>query len=131
MEPRDRSRARRLVTAAALSRPIGISRTGTPITPLRLSTVRTTSAAMPRSNCRSDQAKLLGGNASGVLARVIEGWQVGTVFDMSTGAPLNVGADHDNQSNRNAGYRRGRFRGRDRSRGAIHSGITSQTRCIE
>ena len=36
--------------------------------------------------------KLLGGNASGVLARVIEGWQVSTVFDMSTGAPLNVGA---------------------------------------
>ncbi|HTG72431.1 MAG TPA: hypothetical protein VMB70_01600, partial [Terriglobia bacterium] len=37
-------------------------------------------------------AKLLGGNSSGVLARVIEGWQVSTVFDMSTGAPLNVGA---------------------------------------
>ena len=80
------------MTAVAPSRPIEISGTGTLITPLQLSNVRITSAAMPRSNCRSDPAKLLGGNASGVLARVIEGWQVSTVFDMSTGAPLNVGA---------------------------------------
>jgi hypothetical protein len=28
--------------------------------------------------------------ANGVLGRVIEGWQLGTIFDMSTGAPLNV-----------------------------------------
>jgi len=33
---------------------------------------------------------LIGSNTGGVLARVIEGWQLGTIFDVSTGAPLNV-----------------------------------------
>jgi hypothetical protein len=34
--------------------------------------------------------RLLGTGTHGVLARVIEGWQLGTVFDFATGAPLNV-----------------------------------------
>jgi len=34
--------------------------------------------------------RLLSSKTSGALARVIEGWQLGTIFDMSTGAPLNV-----------------------------------------
>jgi hypothetical protein len=34
--------------------------------------------------------RLLGGNTSGLLARLIEGWQFGTIFSMSSGAPLNV-----------------------------------------
>jgi len=34
--------------------------------------------------------RLIGSGATGVLARVIEGWQLGTIFDFSTGAPLNV-----------------------------------------
>jgi hypothetical protein len=33
----------------------------------------------------------LGGNSSGLLARLIEGWQIGTIFNMTSGAPLNVG----------------------------------------
>ena len=34
--------------------------------------------------------RFLGGKSGGVFARVIEGWQFGTIFDFSTGAPLNV-----------------------------------------
>ncbi|PYS35701.1 MAG: hypothetical protein DMG14_26340, partial [Acidobacteria bacterium] len=34
--------------------------------------------------------RLVGSNASGVVARLIEGWQLGSIFDFSTGAPLNV-----------------------------------------
>src|SRR6185436_7098696 len=34
--------------------------------------------------------KFVGGNTSGIFAHVIEGWQFGTIFNMSTGAPLNV-----------------------------------------
>jgi hypothetical protein len=34
--------------------------------------------------------RLIGSNAGGVLARMIEGWQLGSIFDFSTGAPLNV-----------------------------------------
>jgi hypothetical protein len=34
--------------------------------------------------------KLLAGNTSGWVARLIEGWKVGTIFNMSSGAPLNV-----------------------------------------
>ena len=34
--------------------------------------------------------KFLAGNTSGIFAHVIEGWQFGTIFNMSTGAPLNV-----------------------------------------
>src|SRR5262249_44509007 len=33
---------------------------------------------------------LIGSKTSGALARVIEGWQFGSIFDFSTGAPLNV-----------------------------------------
>ena len=32
----------------------------------------------------------LGGNTSGVVARLIEGWQFGTIFSMASGAPLNI-----------------------------------------
>jgi hypothetical protein len=35
---------------------------------------------------------LLGSNAGGVLARLIENWQLSGVFDFTTGAPLNVSA---------------------------------------
>jgi len=35
--------------------------------------------------------RLLAGNSSGWVARLIEGWKVGTIFNMSSGAPLNVG----------------------------------------
>src|SRR5262249_24434610 len=34
--------------------------------------------------------RLIGGNTSGAFARVIEGWQMGTIFDYSTAAPLNA-----------------------------------------
>jgi hypothetical protein len=34
--------------------------------------------------------KLIGSKTGGVIAHVIEGWQLGTIFDVSTGAPLNV-----------------------------------------
>ena len=34
--------------------------------------------------------RFLGGKSGGVFARVIERWQLGTIFDFSTGAPLNV-----------------------------------------
>jgi len=34
--------------------------------------------------------KWLGGGTSGVIARLMEGWQFGTVFSVSSGAPLNV-----------------------------------------
>ena len=34
--------------------------------------------------------RLVGSKTGGAVARVIEGWQLGTIFDMSTGAPLNV-----------------------------------------
>ena len=34
--------------------------------------------------------KLLGGSSSGWLARLIEGWKVGTIFNMTSGGPLNV-----------------------------------------
>jgi hypothetical protein len=36
--------------------------------------------------------KLLGGNRSGWLARAIEGWKVGTILNLTSGAPLNIGA---------------------------------------
>ncbi len=36
--------------------------------------------------------RLIGSNARSIVARMIEGWQLGTIFDLSTGAPLNVGA---------------------------------------
>jgi hypothetical protein len=35
--------------------------------------------------------KILGGNSSGWVARLIEGWQLGTIFNMNSGAPLDVG----------------------------------------
>jgi hypothetical protein len=34
--------------------------------------------------------KWIGGSTSGVVARLIEGWQFGTVFGFTTGAPLNI-----------------------------------------
>src|SRR5436190_1401522 len=34
--------------------------------------------------------KWLGGGTSGIIARLIEGWQFGTVFSVASGAPLNV-----------------------------------------
>jgi hypothetical protein len=34
--------------------------------------------------------RLFGGNRSGWLARTIEGWKVGTIFNLTSGAPLNV-----------------------------------------
>jgi hypothetical protein len=34
--------------------------------------------------------KWLGGNSSGLVARIIEGWQFGTVFGLTSGAPLNI-----------------------------------------
>jgi hypothetical protein len=36
--------------------------------------------------------KLLGENASGVVAQLIEGWQLGTIFNISSGSPLNIAA---------------------------------------
>jgi len=36
--------------------------------------------------------KWIGGNSGGILARVIEGWQFGTIYNLTTGAPLNVDA---------------------------------------
>ena len=36
--------------------------------------------------------RFIGRNTHSILARAIEGWQFGTIFDVSTGAPLNVGA---------------------------------------
>ncbi len=36
--------------------------------------------------------KWMGGNAPSYIARVIEGWQFGTIFNVSTGAPLNITA---------------------------------------
>ena len=36
--------------------------------------------------------RFFGGGAGGTLARIIEGWQLGTIVDVSTGAPLNVTA---------------------------------------
>jgi hypothetical protein len=36
--------------------------------------------------------KFIGGNMSGWFARAIEGWQLGTIFNVSSGAPLNLGA---------------------------------------
>jgi hypothetical protein len=36
--------------------------------------------------------KFIGGNSSGILARVIEGWQFGTIFSMGTGSALNFEA---------------------------------------
>jgi hypothetical protein len=43
--------------------------------------------------------RLLGGNTSGWLARIIEGWQFGTIFSMSSGAPLNVVATNTISAN--------------------------------
>jgi hypothetical protein len=34
--------------------------------------------------------RFLAGNSGGWVARLIEGWQFGTIFNMTTGAPLNV-----------------------------------------
>jgi hypothetical protein len=43
--------------------------------------------------------RLIGSSTSGLLARVIEGWQLGSIFDYTTGAPLNVvGATTINRS---------------------------------
>ncbi len=39
-------------------------------------------------------SKLLLGNTHGVMARVIEGWQLGWVADVSSGLPLNIGAQN-------------------------------------
>jgi hypothetical protein len=36
--------------------------------------------------------KWIGGNSNGFMARLIEGWQFGTIFNISSGAPLNVPA---------------------------------------
>jgi len=36
--------------------------------------------------------RLLGGNTIGWIARLIEGWQVGTVISLSTGSPMNTAA---------------------------------------
>jgi len=36
--------------------------------------------------------KLLFGSSHGPVARIIEGWQIGTIFDVASGAPLNVSA---------------------------------------
>ena len=33
---------------------------------------------------------LIGGNTTGWVARVIEGWKLGTIFNMSSGSPLNI-----------------------------------------
>jgi hypothetical protein len=35
---------------------------------------------------------VLGGNTSGWVARLIEGWQVGTIVNLTSGAPLNIAA---------------------------------------
>ena len=43
--------------------------------------------------------KFIGGNTSGVLARLIEGWQFGTIFSMSSGAPLNIVATNSIYAN--------------------------------
>jgi hypothetical protein len=37
-------------------------------------------------------SRWLGGNSSGWVARVIEGWQLGGIFSMTSGAPMTVGA---------------------------------------
>jgi len=34
--------------------------------------------------------KLIGGNSSNWVARVIEGWKLGTIFNLTSGAPLNI-----------------------------------------
>jgi hypothetical protein len=34
--------------------------------------------------------KLIGGNTSNWIARVIEGWKLGTIFNLTSGAPLNI-----------------------------------------
>ena len=34
--------------------------------------------------------RLVGGNTTGVLARAIEGWKIGAVVDLTSGAPLNI-----------------------------------------
>jgi hypothetical protein len=36
--------------------------------------------------------KWLGGNTSGIFARLVEGWQFGAIFNAISGAPLNVSA---------------------------------------
>jgi hypothetical protein len=36
--------------------------------------------------------RLIGSGSHGVLARTLEGWQFGSIFDVATGAPLNVAA---------------------------------------
>jgi hypothetical protein len=36
--------------------------------------------------------KLVGGNSSGLVAAIIEGWQLGTIFNAASGSPLNVAA---------------------------------------
>ena len=36
--------------------------------------------------------RLIGGNTQGWFARIIEGWQMGTIFNVSSGAPLNFSA---------------------------------------
>jgi hypothetical protein len=36
--------------------------------------------------------KWLGGNSGGIVARLIEGWQLGTIVSLASGAPLNVEA---------------------------------------
>src|SRR5207249_9534985 len=36
--------------------------------------------------------KWLGGNSSGVVSRLIDGWQFGTIVNLTTGSPLSVSA---------------------------------------
>jgi hypothetical protein len=38
--------------------------------------------------------RLLGGNSSGLMARLIEGWQLGSILTLTSGAPLNVEAQN-------------------------------------
>ena len=38
--------------------------------------------------------KWLGGNSSGVVSRLIEGWQFGTIVNLTTGSPLSVSASN-------------------------------------
>jgi hypothetical protein len=73
--------------------------------------------------------KLLGRNTSGLLARVIEGWQIGAIFDFSSGAPLNVSATTTVNRTGTPDIT-GAFRERVRSPGATPSGITFRTRCF-
>jgi hypothetical protein len=43
--------------------------------------------------------RLLGGNSSGWMARLIEGWEVGAILNLTSGAPLTIGAVNTLYSN--------------------------------